>query len=660
MLMTILPIIYIFLSYLSGCIATSKLFKKFDGLLKISSSIIIGTLISGSTNIILSCCLFHITDNALFKGSVLTLIIFLFFIVLNRKQIYLKISRIQIILFSICVLLSYVLFARTLQFNFTTGEIEISKLIWSDYIFHIHSIRSFSIGENLILDNPLFGNDKFRYHFMNYFYFAILEKLGFNIGLAVNIPTSLLFSSLIIFIFYSAKNLFLNNILAGSLSVILFLFNSSLTFYVFVNDHYKETFNDLLKSLWNLRDFVSYGPWDGNSIINAYWTLNVYLNQRHLIFGIAFFILLINYYILEIINISKCKNSTQNIKISPSKIITIGILIGLSTLWHIQIFFSLILVMICLSLFFKNSVLFKIVIVSILISIPQLIWIKTDSLNVLTDIHVRYGYLFTNHYHQLSLLPHGLLNNAISWIYCFCKYWLFNLGLSFITIIASFFYLDKNTKKIYLSFSALFVFANIFIITSYASNNHKMLNLWIVLMNVFTAYLLARFLNSSLLKKTIAIFGLIILTISGVVDFMPLKNDFRYKYMDYSKQPVGKWIIKNSKPNDVFLTLDNIYSPVALSGRILYKGWPSFLVASGYNVVDREKTIQQIYNAGTEIDLCHYLNRFNIDYLMLSNKKYDKYPVNRRLFNHSLKPTFQDTLSNNKQSIYSKKMICKH
>jgi len=258
--MIILPIIYLISAYTSRYIVTLRLFKKFDGLLRISSSVIIGTLISGWITLILSSYFYVITDNSLFKGSILTMTLFLLFIILQRRYLLskIKLNSINITLLSICLILSYLLFPRTFQFDHSNGTIEISRLIWSDYIFHLHSIRTFSLGENIILDNPLFGNDRFRYHFMVYFLFGTLEKLGFQIDYAINIPSSLFFTSLIISTYYLAKNLFFNNILTGILTSIFFLFNNSLSFFIFIKDHYNESPLTFLKSIWKLSDFISY------------------------------------------------------------------------------------------------------------------------------------------------------------------------------------------------------------------------------------------------------------------------------------------------------------------------------------------------------------------------------------------------------------------
>ena len=70
------------------------------------------------------------------------------------------------------------------------NTIFIAAKAWSDFASHIPLIRSFSLGINFPPQYPLFPGEPIKYHFLFYYFVGILEKIGLNIGLALNIPSS--------------------------------------------------------------------------------------------------------------------------------------------------------------------------------------------------------------------------------------------------------------------------------------------------------------------------------------------------------------------------------------------------------------------------------------------------------------------------------------
>src|SRR5260370_14899420 len=103
-----------------------------------------------------------------------------------------------------------------------------------------------------------------------------------RIDMAFNIISAFSFTSLLVLIFYVGKTLF-NSSFAGFVAVLSLLFNSSLSFVNFI---FSKHAGNVFSAWWHNVFYHSAGPL-GQNTISVYWTLNTYLNQRHLIFGIA-------------------------------------------------------------------------------------------------------------------------------------------------------------------------------------------------------------------------------------------------------------------------------------------------------------------------------------------------------------------------------------
>src|SRR3989344_1328537 len=204
----------------------------------------------------------------------------------HLKQL-LKNYKIELLILFISLLFSTWLMFAT--FSYDNGDMKIATKAWSDFANHIPLIRSFSYGDNFPPQFPLFSGPPIKYHFIFYTFAALLEKLGLTIDYALNIPSILGFSFLILMIYLLAKEIF-KSVGVGILSILLFLFHGSLDFINFLSK-YPLSQKTLSQIIHNTR-FISFGPYDGN-IISAFWNLNIYTNQRHLglSYGLSLFII---------------------------------------------------------------------------------------------------------------------------------------------------------------------------------------------------------------------------------------------------------------------------------------------------------------------------------------------------------------------------------
>src|SRR3990167_947392 len=93
-------------------------------------------------------------------------------------------------------------------FSYKDGSILIAAKARSDFGSHIPLIRSFSLGNNFPPEFPIFPGEPIRYHFLFYFVVGLLERVGVRIDYALNLPSALSFSFLLITIYFLAKLIF--------------------------------------------------------------------------------------------------------------------------------------------------------------------------------------------------------------------------------------------------------------------------------------------------------------------------------------------------------------------------------------------------------------------------------------------------------------------
>jgi hypothetical protein len=651
----VIAVIFLITSYLFGYVLSVRFFPKYRNLLRIASAYIVGILVSQWLVLIMSLVLYRITESAMVIAFTVATVILLVFVIHQRAlfKLPLGLKPSHVIFFTIIFVFSWILFSSTFGYDTKSSEMRISRLIWSDFGFHIPVIRSFSFGNNLSLEHPLYAHEIVRYHFMFDFMVGILEKMGIPIDYALNIPSALSYTCLIVLIYYFSKKLFCGSRFVGSVSVLLFLLNSSLSFVEFLKKYPPKSVEFLVKSWWNLQDFVAFGPWDGN-IISGFWTWNIYTNQRHLALGFALVLLVLIHYIDENINKEKGTGYLQKA--------FIGLITGLLVLWHGQAFICLYgFLWLFFLLFPEREKNLLVIFVASLIALPQILWLQQSSPDSESQFSLSIGYLVTSHLMRFEFMPSEFLNRALSFTSSFLRYWFFNLGMGLITITISFFLVDTQRKKIFIIFFSLFVLGNLFRFSPEVAANHKFFNEWVILVNSFSAYVVYRVFYTGWLGRLASILLLICLTISGLVDAMPIKNDYIITLKDVRKEPLAKWIMENTDKDAVFLTTIRIYNPVSFTGRRAMMGWPYFAWSSGYTKPNREKLVKKIYETSSKEELCSLLRENRIDYVVTERQpeKDRMFTINQRFFNSNFRPVFYDRTSGLGERVFETNEMCK-
>lgn len=546
---------------------------------------------------------------------------------MNKKCIkFIKKNLLEIFLILIFFVFSFWLMFST--FGYKNGEMLIASKAWSDFASTIPLIRSFSFGNNFPPQYPIFPGLPIHYHFLFYLMVGFLEKVGFRINFALNILSVLGFFGLLLMIYYFAKNIFVSRSV-GVLSIVLFMFNGSLSFIYFFKNHLLSK-NIIYEIISNQR-FSSFGPYD-NGIVSAFWNLNIYTNQRHLAPAFAISLLIIFLFINPVL-----KKKISNLKLS----ILLGIILGFYFYFHLAVFFITVVILICLGLLFKElrKSMYVILLIGGLIALPQYLYLEYGESSFKPFFSP--GYLAA---HNLTFIS-------------FLQYWIVNLGLHTVLIPLGFIFAPKNIKKIFIPFFVIFIIGNLFQFSPEMAANHKFFNYFMIIGVMFSSYFLIKLWKRGILLKSIVVILFFFLILSGTIDFFPIYNDSKVTLPDYPINPDVKWVIQNTPPSSVFLNTQYLYDPASLAGRKIFLGWPYFPWSAGYDTLTRDNLRMNLLNSDDVNLFCKEISRYNINYVevnLISNAS--NFPINNNFFQKN----FDRVYENNQEQyiIYSIKKKC--
>jgi len=501
---------------------------------------------------------------------------------MNKKK------AIQLVFFIFLLGFAWALMWKTFRVN-QAGNLEIATKVWSDFAATIPLIRSFSLGDNFPPQYPLFAGPPIRYHFLFFAGVGLLEKIGLPLDWALNLPSILSFFFLLLAIYWLSFEIFKKKSVSV-MSCLFFLFNGSFAFLDFFKKYPLSIHT--LTDIFNHDSFLAFGPYYGNKTISAFWSLNIYTNQRHLALAYAIFLLLI----LTIYGVSKNNN-----KLSLTKTLVWGIIIGLFPFIHLSVFAMMEIALFILFVTYPSvrKNILVIVALSLIIALPQMMYMGGSN-------------------YQGNLFHPGYLIENLN-LLSFVKYWFLNLGLVTILAPIGFFIAKKPQRKVILPFLALFVVGNLFQFSPEIAGNHKFFNLFIIGFNIFAAYSIYNLWKHSLVGKTVAIFYLVLMTLSGIIDIFPIKNDGYAEIKDGKNNEVEQFIINNTPKNSVFLNASYMYNPASLAGRKIFLGWPYFVWGTGYDSGKRYKIMESVFESNNKSEVCKLAKINNINYLALED-----------------------------------------
>jgi hypothetical protein len=517
------------------------------------------------------------------------------------------------------LIVSFSWWLMSFTFQYHNNQFVMASKVWSDFGAHLPLIRSFSMGLNFPPEYPQFPGESIRYHYLFYALVGWLEFVGLRIDLALNILSTLGLTLMLWMVYVYAKNM-VNSVGAGLLALVMVLSNGSLSWWQFTQEYLQTLdratfwqassgwFTAVVKQV----NFAAFGPWDGG-VISAFWTLNIYTNQRHLPLSYGLVLLLLWPLVQTLV-------LKQRFVLSRWKALGIVAAMSLFPLLH-QAGVAILIGSICVLLATHLSRHF---------------------------LHQNWRLVLTYGLSTIlvalamsTLIPSGhpiivklwFLAKETTW-HQIANYWWQNIGLYAAACLVLPWW-SHRTRIFTILAGGLLVATNIWQLSPDMINNHKLVTFALLYLSISMAsFMVVLWRKPSLrvsnafigrpwliIKRTFLVFLFIGLTLGGVIDYFPIVNDHKIAYADWPKQPVAVWIKQNTNPGSVFLTTEFFYHPANIVGRKIYVDYGYFAWSLGYKDQDRRRVMYSLFDRHESLsDWCWQAQTNNIDYVVISPK----------------------------------------
>jgi hypothetical protein len=195
---------------------------------------------------------------------------------------------------------------------------------------------------------------------------------------------------------------------------------------------------------------------------------------------------------------------------------------------------------------------------------------------------------------------------------------------------------------------------------------HKFYNLFLILSQMLTAYVIvrafdfsvAKFPRAKVLSFIMAGIAVFFLTLSGVIDMFPIINMKMHKVQDVGSNPKVKWYVENTPRDAVVLTSQFLYSPPSIAGRKIFLGYAYLIDSAGHDTKGRRKILDAIYSGRDRDSMCRLLRVNNISFVDVQDVKPNKGrpTVNVEFFRENFSPEFVSR--DGRYEVYSTAGMC--
>lgn len=508
------------------------------------------------------------------------------------------------------ILVSWIMFY---VFYIRDGVLYSGFTVYGDYAPHTAMIRSFSWGNNFPTQYPHYGGQDVRYHFMFQFLAGNLEYLGLRLDFAYNLISIGSLTGFFMVLYSLARRLG-GGFLSGGLAVGFFVFRSGTAFFRFVLEHLRA--GDLPETLWTNTSFIGYTPNENWGL----WNFNVYLNQRHLAFGLLLVGVAVWVYldwveegcraeekgIAWIRRLLFTKQAWKTRDLSAA--LLLGMLLGLCSFWNGAAVIGGLLILLGFTFF----------------SYGKLDYAVTAAAAVLfSGLQSRmfvWGEVVSPSLYFGFLAEEKTIAGVLRYVFSISGF--FFLGLAVLV-----FFMRRRQRAVVLGCMLPMVFAFCVSLTPDINVNHKYVMISYAFLTVFwgrAAELLwakqKRGFGKAFLtgKRIAAVLLIILLTATGIYDFAVLLmgNDGDHRVGVYHESALTSWLGENLEKDDLILTPEYSMSEVTMSGVMLYCGWPYYAWSAGYDTNYRAARAVEIYTAENEEELKGLVEQEKITYIL--------------------------------------------
>ena len=285
-----------------------------------------------------------------------------------------------------------------------------------------------------------------------------------------------------------------------------------------------------------------------------------------------------------------------------------GLLLGLLPMWNGAIFLGAALVLgMFLILFPMRRELIALAITAAVVSLPQVIYLKTGNVRPVGYSMFRWGFV---------------IDNAGLWDVLY--YTFFTFGFKWVLLAIALYFASGLQRKFMLAVSILLPLTYCFRFSEEVLANHKFINMWLIIVNIFCGYALFKLWHlktgpTTIPSRVVAVILLLLITIGGAIDLMPIKNSY-FIQMKYDDDRLIEWVKANTDPHAIFLSHRYINHQILLAGRRLFYGDPYYAWGADYDTGARDviaKTMLESKDVGLVYKM---LRDNNISYVAIDDQ----------------------------------------
>ncbi|MDI9469461.1 MAG: hypothetical protein QM296_04555 [Bacillota bacterium] len=483
----------------------------------------------------------------------------------------------------------------------TNGRLAAGLSVFSDYAPHTALVSSFAKGQNIPSDYPHFAGAGLRWHALFYVLCGNLHYLGLPLAWAINLSSAI--GTVAAFVLLGTfAEVWSGRRAAFCLAPTLLLLRSSFAVFAWLGSGRLE-----------IRGFIGRQPHDDWGL----WTLNVYANQRHFLFGFAL-ALLILLWLLPLLRQGASPTGGWHAPTRWRPLLPAVCLAAALPWWHGSVAVALLMILFVMGLF----------------SYAKFVHLLTA---LATGIGtVLGGFLFLPirrpeaWYQTAAALSQAQADYATGWHWGFLAtdrsvpgvlaylVELTGLALPLIIVAAVLCFVrrradDRWRGLLAASFLLPTLFAFCISLTPDITVNHKyimmtlmfgslpiadlLLQLWHVKHQGADARLcgMPAHLPVRLLTRALAVCLALVLTATGMVDL------FSYRYMNRGHVEINldseltRWLEEETRPREILLTPPWHYHAFFLSGRLSWYGHGYYAWSAGYNTAARHEELLRIW-----------------------------------------------------------------
>ena len=548
----------------------------------------------------------------------------------------------ELILFGL--LAAFITYMMFYVFYMKDGILYSGLTVYGDYAPHTAMIRSFSMGNNFPTQYPHYGGADVKYHFMFQFLAGNLEYLGMRMDVAYNIVSLTSLTGFLMLLYQLALRI-TGKMCCGVLTIFLFFFRSGMAFFRFVWEHIQA--GNLLETLTENVSFIGYTTNENWGL----WNFNVYLNQRHLAFGLLMVTLALYLFMdwLEAGTMHEEKGFVWMKKRLFSKegwrsrnleqALLMGLFLGLCAFWNGAAVIGGLLILCGFAVFSDG---------------------KLDYL-IMAAVTIFFSYLQTKIFISGSAMSPQIYLGFLAedkTVWGVVKYLFWMSGVFFLGLLVLVWFMRRRERAILLGFIFPTIFAFVLLMTPDINVNHKYIMISYAFLTIFWAWTICNFWTGERVKrnvkiaderktedieneikketsqsdvktgrdrkirkfagKVLAAILTICLSITGIYDFAVIVkgNGPGRRVAVNMNSDLTCWLAEHLDKNDLLLTPEYSMNEVTMSGVMLYCGWPYYAWSAGYDTNYRAAQAVTIYTTSDSETLKSTVKQEKITYIL--------------------------------------------